>query len=175
MNSKKMKKLIYLIFASWMCVTVQAQDAEEAPQQDITAKEKIKAARIGLITQRLGLTPEQAEKFWPIYNEFSQKRAGLMQQYKTAEKNISPNNPDPKQQKALVDLGLKVKQDELTLEKEYSGRLMSVITAQQMLNLRQAERDFRNIIINMLNNRRLQQQRKENFRDKNMRLRERKN
>ena len=98
-----------------------------------------------------------------------------MKQYKDAERNVNPNNPDPKQQQALVDLGLKVKQDELTLEKEYSGRLMGVITAQQMLNLRQAERDFRNIIINMLNNRRLQQQRKENFRDKNMRLRERKN
>ena len=174
MNSKKMKKLIYLIFASCMCITVQAQDAEELPQQDITAKDKIKAARIGLITQRLGLTPEQAEKFWPIYNEFTQKRTGLMQQYKDAEKNINPNNPDPKQQQGLVDLGLKVKQDQLNLEKEYSGRLMSVITPQQMLNLRQAERDFRNIIINMLNNRRLQQQRKENFRDRNMRLRERK-
>jgi hypothetical protein len=175
MNSKKMKKLIYLIFASWISVSVQAQDVEEVPQQDITAKEKIQAARIGLITQRLGLTSEQAEKFWPIYNEFSQKRTGLRQQYKNAERNINPNNPDPKQQQALVDLGFKIKQDELTLEKEYSGRLMNVITAQQMLNLRQAERDFRNIIINMLNNRRLQQQRKENFRDKNMRLRERKN
>jgi hypothetical protein len=175
MNSKKMKRLIYLIFASCICVTTLAQDVNENPAQNENAKEKIKAARIGLITQRLGLTPEQAEKFWPIYNEFTQKRTGLMQQYKDAEKNINPNNPDPKQQQALVDLGLKIKQDELTLEKEYSGRLMSVITAQQMLNLRQAERDFRNIIINMLNNRRLQQQRKENFRDKNMRLRERKN
>jgi len=175
MNSKKMKKLIYLIFVSWISVSVHAQDAEEVPQQDITAKEKIQAARIGLITQRLGLTSEQAEKFWPIYNEFTQKRTGLRQQYKDAERTINPNNPDPKQQQGLVDLGLKIKQDELTLEKEYSGRLMNVITAQQMLNLRQAERDFRNIIINMLNNRRMQQQRKENFRDKNMRLRERKN
>jgi len=170
-----MKRLIYLILVSCICITTHAQDANEIPAQNENAKEKIKAARIGLITQRLGLTPEQAEKFWPIYNEFSQKRAGLMQQYKDAEKNINLNKPDPKQQQALVDLGLKIKQDELSLEKEYSGRLMSVITAQQMLNLRQAERDFRNIIINMLNNRRLQQQRKENFRDKNMRLRERKN
>ncbi len=40
-----------------------------------------------------------------------------MKQYKDAERNINPNNPDPKQQQALVDLGLKVKQDELTLEK----------------------------------------------------------
>jgi len=172
MNSKKMKKLFYLIFTGLIYVTVQAQDVEQ-PQNE-TAKDKIKAARIGLITQRLDLTPEQAEKFWPIYNEFTQKRTELMKQYKDAEKNVNPNNPDPKQQQALVDLGLKVKQDELTLEKDYSGRLMGVITAQQMLNLRQAERDFRNIIINMLNNRRLQQQRKENFRDRNMRLRERK-
>jgi len=174
MNSKEMKKIVYLIIVSWIGLAAQAQDPE-ALQQNNNAKEKIKAARIGLITQRLGLTPEQAEKFWPIYNEFTQKRTDLKQQYKDAEKNINPNKPDPKQEQALVDLGLKLKQDELTLEKDYSGKLMSVITAQQLLNLRQAERDFRNIIINMLNNRRLQQQRKENFRDKNMRLRERKN
>ena len=42
MNSKKMKRLLYLIFASWICVSVQAQD-EEIPQQDLTAKEKIQA------------------------------------------------------------------------------------------------------------------------------------
>src|SRR6478609_4899475 len=88
MNSKKMKKLIYLFIACWMGVTVQAQDAE-APQQNEHAKEKIKAARIGLITQRLGLTPEQAEKFWPIYNEFTQKRTDLRQQYKDAERDIN--------------------------------------------------------------------------------------
>lgn len=169
-----MKKLIHLLFISLICTAIQAQDSDEPQPQNANAKEKIKAARIGLITQRLGLTPEQAEKFWPIYNEFTQKRTDLRLQYKQAEKNINPNNPDPKQQQALVDLGLKIKQDELTLEKEYSGKLTGVITPQQMLNLRQAEHDFRNIIINMLNNRRLQQQRKENFRDRNMRLRERK-
>src|SRR6478736_1086340 len=121
MNSKKMKKLLYLIFVGCVSISVQAQDAEKVPQQDITAKEKIQAARIGLITQRLGLTSEQAEKFWPIYNEFTQKRTGLRQQYKEAERNVNPNNPDPKQQQALVDLGFKIKQDELTLEKKTSA------------------------------------------------------
>jgi hypothetical protein len=37
--------------------------------QDRDARQKIESARIALITERLGLTPEQAEKFWPIYNE----------------------------------------------------------------------------------------------------------
>ncbi len=168
-----MKRIFYFLIASWACLTLQAQDAEDSQPQNGNAREKIKAARIGLITQRLSLTPDQAEKFWPIYNEYTQKRTDLRKQYKFEEKNINPNNPDPKQQSALVDLGLKVKQDELNLDKEYSGKLMGVISAQQMLSLRQAERDFRSILINMLNNRRLQQERKENLRD--MKLRKRKN
>jgi Spy/CpxP family protein refolding chaperone len=175
MNFKIMKKLIYILFIAWICLPIQAQDMDDAQPQDASAKDKIKAARIGLITQRLNLTPEQAQKFWPLYNEFDQKRAEMRKPLREAQKNINPNNPDPKQQQALVELGLKIKQDELNLEKEYSNRMMGVITAQQMLNLRQAERDFRNIIINMLNNRRLQQQRKENFRDRNMRLRQKRN
>jgi Spy/CpxP family protein refolding chaperone len=175
MNFKIMKKLIYILFVAWICLPIQAQDMDEEQPQDASAKDKIKAARIGLITQRLNLTPEQAEKFWPLYNEFDQKRKEIRKPFREAQKQIDPNKPDPKQQQALVDLGLKIKQDELNLEKEYSNRMMGVITAQQMLNLRQAERDFRNIIINMLNNRRLQQQRKENFRDRNMRLRQKKN
>jgi len=156
-------------------LALSAHAQEEEQPQNGSAREKIKAARIGLITQRLALTSDQAEKFWPIYNEFTDKRTSLRKSYKDAERNINPNNPDPKQQESLVELGLKVKQDELSLEKEYSNKLMSVITAQQMLNLRQAEKDFRNIIINMLNNRRVQQQRQENFRDRNMKLRQKNN
>jgi hypothetical protein len=175
MNFKNMKKLIYVLFVAWICLPIQAQDMDDAQPHDASAKDKIKAARIGLITQRLNLSPEQAQKFWPLYNEFDQKRAEIRKPFRDAQKQIDPNKADQKQQQALVELGLKIKQDELNLEKEYSNRMMGVITAQQMLNLRQAERDFRNIIINMLNNRRLQQQRKENFRDRNMRLRQKRN
>jgi hypothetical protein len=173
MNSEIMKRTFFILLVS-LTFASTAQDVGEDAQPDVAVKDKIKAARIGLITQRLSLTPEQAEKFWPLYNEFDQKRADVRKPYRDAQKDINPNNPDPKRQQALVDLGMKVKQDELNLEKEYSAKMMNVITAQQMLNLHKAEHDFRNIIINMLNNRRLQQQRKENFRDRNMRLREKK-
>lgn len=174
---KKMKNIIVLIalvvFSISFC---QAQDADQqTPETTTKAREKIKSARIGFITQRLGLTPQQAEKFWPLYNELMQKRLALRNQFKEAEINVNPNNPDTKQQEALVDLGLKLKQDQINLDKEYSDKLKGVITAQQILNLQQAEKDFRTTIIQMLNNRRLQQQRTENFRERNLRLKERKN
>jgi len=173
MSYNRPNKLFYFLVASFVCVTMHAQEVEEPQPQNAAAREKIKAAKIGLITQRLALTPDQAEKFWPIYNEYTQKRIGLRKQYRNAERDINPNNPDPKQQEALVDFGLKIKQDELTLEKEFSGKMKGVITSQQMLNLHQAERDFRSILINMLNKRRAQRQ--GNFRDSTSRFPNRRN
>ena len=142
---------------------------------EVEQRVQIEAARIGMITNKLGLTPEQAEKFWPIYREFSEKRTEIRKEFKVEQNKIKPENSDSEQQKKLVDLDLNLKQKELDLEKTYSGRLMKVITAEQMLNLRTAERDFHRLIIQQLQQRRNVQQRKENFRDKNQQLRHRKN
>ena len=58
-----------LIALSFMaCFAVHGQKA--SPE----TLEKIETARIALISERLELTPEQAEKFWPIYREFGNKR-----------------------------------------------------------------------------------------------------
>lgn len=163
-----MTMLLITPFLGW------AQQEEEMVRQDPEARKKIEAARIALITDRLGLTPEQAEKFWPIYREFSMKRGELRNEMRDAAKGIDRANPDPEQQRALVELGLKLKQRELDLEKNYSDRMMQVISAQQVLRLRNAEAEFQRMIINMLQQRRIQQQRRENLRD-NQRLRDRRN
>lgn len=148
--------------------------AQDEEGQNPEARKKIEAARIALITERLGLTPEQAEKFWPIYREFAMKRNGLRREMRDAARGIDKQNPDPAKQRELVELGLRLKQRELDLEKDYSDRMMRVISAQQVLRLHNAEAEFKRMIINMLQQRRIQQQRKENLRD-NQRLRDRKN
>lgn len=150
-----------------------AQD-EERMNQDPKARERIEAARIGLISERLGLTPEQAERFWPVYREFTQKRGELVGEFRSAQREMGPDNQDPEKQKALVELGLKIKQRQLDLEKDYSRRMMDVISAQQILNLRNAEKEFQRMILNQLQQRRDLQQRKENFRDRNQQLKDRK-
>lgn len=168
---KASKNFLTWIFLFALSLGAVAQDEEPDPQQmNPKVREKVEAARIALITNRLGLTPDQAEKFWPIYREFTQKRQEINREFRIAQQGIDPNNPDPKKNTALVDLGLQLKQKELNLEKDYSGRIMNVITAQQLLNLRKAEQDFRQYIINELARRRAIQQRKENIRDKNQRL-----
>lgn len=163
-----MKKLLLIgiwIFSGW---TLIAQEQE--PEIDEKAQERIKTLRIAYISDKLGLTPEQAEKFWPVYQEYSDKRRALVQEFREARKDSKQD--DPAKQEELVKLGLALKQKELDLEKDYSGRLLKIITAQQILNLRKAEGDFQRIILQQIQQRRNMQQRNETLRERNQRLRQ---
>jgi hypothetical protein len=161
-----MKNLMIIILVFCFGTLAYGQQDDEQIRRDPKAMEKIQALRTAYISEKLGLTPDQAEKFWPVYREFTQERAKLREQFKEAQRSINPNNANPKKEQELVNLGLEVKQKELNLEKDYSGRLMKVITAQQVLNLRKAEQEFRELVMQQLQQRRMMQQRKENFRDK---------
>jgi len=165
---RAMKKILLLsiwMFSGWVAM---AQDPD--PEIDENAQQRIKTLRIAYISDKLGLTPEQAEKFWPVYQEYSDKRRVLTQEFREARKDAKQD--DPAKQEELVKLGLALKQKELDLEKDYSGRLLKIITAQQVLNLRRAEGDFQRIILQQLQQRRNIQQRNETLRERNQRLRQ---
>jgi len=178
MKSPRIILIMLLLLGLGPVAYSQETDEQLPPQMTVDPKvrEKVEAARIGLITSRLGLTPEQAEKFWPVYREFTEKRQEMRKEFRQMQQSIDPANPDPKKQQQLVDFGFQLKQKELNLEKDYSSRILNVITVQQMLNLRKAEQDFRQLILNQLQQRRAeQQQRKELLRDQNQRLKRNRN
>jgi hypothetical protein len=137
-----------------------AQEEElQQHEQDPTVKQKIQAARVAYITDQLALTPEEAEKFWPIYREFTEKRQHLLKDpdaNKTAEQN----------DKELVELSLKLKQQEVDLEKDYSGKLLNVISAQKLRALPEVERKFRQMILDQIQRRQGQRDRLDRMRDR---------
>jgi hypothetical protein len=150
----------------------QDTDVTEDVVQDPKAQEKIKNLRIAYLSEKLGLSTDQAEKFWPLYREYSERRREIRQKFVDARKEIDPNNPNPDKQKEVIELGLRVKQQELDLEKDYSNRILKVISAQQMLALRKAEGDFNKLIIDQIQQRRIMQQRRENVQQR-QRIRQR--
>ncbi|MGI4863393.1 MAG: hypothetical protein ACRYFZ_05675 [Janthinobacterium lividum] len=99
-------------------------------------------ARIAFITARLTLTQDQAQRFWPVYNEFVAKRRELNRSARQLRQATS--NP------ALTDAQLRdsfnqdfgIRQQQLTLEKDYFERAQKVLSLRQLAQLYQAERDF---------------------------------
>jgi len=145
-----MKKLCVLALITFLGLSqVVAQNKE--------AIKKIESARIALITDRLGLTPKQAERFWPLYNEFSKQKREIRQEVTTVRKQMDPKTITEKQSEELMDLQFDAKQKELNLEKEYTGRLRSVISSQQLFFLRKAENDFKRMLLQRIEQRRRQQ------------------
>ena len=136
--------------------------------QNKEAMKKIESARIALITERLGLSPDQAEKFWPVYREYNLERRELRQQLRNERQGLDLENLSEEQSKELVKKSMEFKQKQLNLEKEYSTRMTDVISTQQLFKLKNAERDFQQMLL-----KRIQQQRqRQNQNQKMMERRE---
>jgi len=130
-----------------------------ATAQSEDALKKIESAKIALITERLDLTPEQAEKFWPIYREYGAKRKEIRKEFQTIRKDFDPNSASEEENKKMLELGNSVRENQLNLEKEYSQRILKVISSRQLNNLRRAESDFKEMLLKRIKNR--QQQRRQ--------------
>lgn len=173
---KYMKRLLIVAFGLiGLMAFAQENEAPLDDDRDPKGREKVKAIRIAYITEKLGLTPEQSEKFWPVYNEFFEKRQEMRKELRNERERMGTNALTPEQKQTLINLDLAIKQKELDLEKGYSTRLMRVITADQMLKLRTAEKDFQRMLIQQLQQKRAIQQRRENLRDRNQLQRQRRN
>ena len=96
--------------------------------------EKIKALKIAFITQKLQLTPEEAQRFWPVYDQY--------------ENEIKALQMDRNQETALEN-----EEKLLNVRKKYLGSFQKVIGPDKTNQLFNAERDFRTILIRRLQNR----------------------
>ncbi len=94
--------------------------------------EKIQALKIAFITQKLQLTSDEAQKFWPIYNEYNSEMQG-----------VESKNEDaiPKEEELL------------NIRKKYLNSFQKVLGTDRVNKLFNAERDFRGILIRRLQNR----------------------
>lgn len=118
--------------------------------------QRIQDAKIAIITNRLNLTPEQSTGFWPVYNEYSQKRREI---HRAQRKIINDKKAEGKTDEQVLN-NLKevqeLKQKELDLEKEYQTRFLKVISASQVIELYKAERTFNDMLIQRLKQRKEQ-------------------
>ncbi len=136
---------IALLLLATSCTAAFAQD------DDGQNWEKIKAIKVGYITDHVHLTSEQSAKFWPVYDGYQQerrnKRKEIMGTYMSAHPGATKS-----QARAQLDADLDYQAAELELKRKYKDRLLQVISAQQLTQLYEAERDFRKMLLDQLRN-----------------------
>ena len=127
-----MKKIyILLLFIGTACFAKAQEDPpSEKRQQDI------EALKVAFISKELDLTPGEAQKFWPVYNQYDNEIRNLQA--------ISKNRNAP-----VIEIEEKL----LNIRKKYVPSFDKVIGPQKLNKLFNAERDFRDILIHRLQNR----------------------
>ncbi|RED96212.1 Spy/CpxP family protein refolding chaperone [Marinoscillum furvescens] len=153
--------LLFTFILLSICISAKAQSK--------ATMEKLEAARIALITERLELSPEQAEKFWPIYREFSEQRRTLRKEFQQMRKNHDPRTATEEENQKLLASGMKIKERQLQLEQTYTERMQKVISTRQIMSLRKAEDDFKDMLLRRI---RQEQQQRRQMRDNQQRNQE---
>ena len=107
---------------------------------------QLENAKIAFITNRVSLTQEQAQKFWPLYNEFSARRRELNRSGRLLRRDVTDGMTD-QQIRENFNQAFAMRQQELNLEKDYFDKFQKVIALRQVVQLFQAERDFTKEVI----------------------------
>ena len=120
-------------------------------QNDMNGRQKIESAKIGMITNRLNLTTEQAPQFWAIYNEYNGKKQELNRRVR--QLNNEPGRTSLNNDQLLN--GLRevnaTKQKLADLDDEYMGRFLKVISPAQLAELYKTEQVFNKMLLQRLN------------------------
>ncbi len=127
-----------ITFALLMLITVGAIAQDRGRSEKM--KEKIEAKKIAFITSGLDLTPEEAQKFWPIYNQLQADMDNL----KSEVKKIRPSR-DMTEAEATdyIAQAMEYEEKELQLRKQFIDDVEGVITMKKVAQLRHLEREFK--------------------------------
>ena len=118
--------------------------------------EQVQIERIAYFTEQIGLTAEEAQLFWPIYNEMDSKRNTLFEERASIIKKFmdDSNSLADKQIDEQLNRLKVIQQEEMALPVEYDTKFRKVLPARKVMKLYVAEMGFRNYLLQKMRNRR---------------------
>ena len=138
---------ILLILSLFMTgISAQNQDKDEARKQ---RWEEMKVKRAAFYSEKICLTAEEAQQFWPVYNELQEKKEKLhrsmSEQFRNAKKDA-----DGKKiidyAKACDDM-INMRVQEITLEKIYHAKFKKILNPEKLFKYYGAEREWANKLL----------------------------
>lgn len=108
---------------------------------------KIEAIKASYITRRMDLTPEESQRFWPVYNQYQKELTQILIQKR---QNMQQSQDDPEKR---LNTDIEYENKLLLLRKKYKNEFLKVLTAEKVSLLIRCEREFKEELIQQLKNR----------------------
>ncbi len=147
-----MKNFNYILFAIFFVgqsfsLFVSAQNGEKDSRI-----ERLKSQKVAFLTERIGLSSEDAQKFWPVYNEMSAKMDEL---WKEKMDNIdrlygSEKKLTKEEKEEAVDRYINHELEKARVEKQYHEKFKKIISIDQIIKLYGAEHEFKKKMLHLI-------------------------
>jgi hypothetical protein len=122
--------------------------AQDKPANNLeSVHEKLKADKKVIVTKYMELTESEAQKFWPVYEEYqkdlqklNQRLGSLLQSYAAEYRS---NSLSDEKAKKLLDEWIALDKDEANHRKSYAGKVLKALPAKKAARYLQIENEFR--------------------------------
>ncbi len=131
---KALKIYLLLLFMAGSSLTFAQRNGQPVDP------ERLQAARIAFITTRINLKTEQAEKFWPLFNTFTESREASMRTMGDLSRGVE--NMSEEEAKSRIQQKLQIQQKLVQDEKIFVADAAKVLTYKQLLLLQNIAREF---------------------------------
>ncbi len=143
---------LYFLFAALVMMNVSAS-AQGKSHKDHW--EKFKAEKVAFLTSNLNLTPAEAQKFWPVYNQMEKERWEAQKTRRELEMKVS-DAEESLSEKEVIKLTRDFTgsmQKEATILTKYNDEFLKILPPQKVLKLYKTENEFRMHMIKMYRDR----------------------
>ncbi len=119
-NSDMKTRIILLILPA---ILIGLQASGQNPNM-----ERLKAYKIAFFTKRLNLTPQEAEKFWPVYNEYQDMKNKIQLERQVINRNFNLNelNMTDKEMSEAGDRFVALEVREASLAQEFHSKIKTI-------------------------------------------------
>lgn len=118
-------------------------------------KQKMMSEKIAFLTSEMGITPEEGQVFWPVYNQLEKEKDEAMHKvfhcYRKLSEAVKSGQSDKEIQKYL-EAYLEAQEKSRKIENEMPDKLMKVLPVDKVAKLYLAEERFRRHQIHKLHN-----------------------
>ena len=116
--------------------------------------ERLNAQKIAFFTQKLQLTSEEAEKFWPVYNAYQKEKTENQKNKMKLQSKFrqDSNNLDDKELENMADEYINYIKKDANISTDYHQKFKNVLSINKVMRLYQAENQFKAMLLRQLRN-----------------------
>lgn len=136
------RPIVYLLLLVGTATTALAQKGDRM--------ERIHAAKVAFITDRMHLSSDQSARFWPVYDRYESEMRELRKRFLgnySEAANYPANDADSKR---YIDDNFDLQEQQLALKRKYKDEFLKILSPVQLATLYTAEREFKRMLLEKL-------------------------